>query len=213
MPPFQHESPQTADDESWSVISHKSLPYVRIETKVADAETLSTRLIEGDDDDADGEEDTNHSCVSFDSRRPLLRLCCFYMILVTSNIIVLSSDEDFEADNWWKISNVCNVVSGCLGFMAAIYRSKAICAFVACWWLFEMFFSMYRLAIMNWSIIPDTSIRSWYMAYAVISYAVRLLLVCVATIFVSQNGEQTRGRGAPLHLQRIDYDDAVVVFV
>ena len=216
MPPFYNDEqppPRTTsydinddDDEIRSILSHKSLSYVTIETKVADAETLSTRLLE---DYIDDDGDT-HFCVSFDSKRPFLILSCFYMILVTVNIIILSSTEDVHSTNWYKICNVVNVVSGYLGIVAAIYRSKVVATMVSCWWLFEMFFGMFRLALMYWSIIPDTAARSWFIAYTVISYVVRLLLVGSAIMFVSQNdgGEQT-----DVTFQRNDTDDAMVVFV
>ena len=73
-----------------------------------------------------------------------------------------------------------------------------------------MFFGMFRLALMYWSIIPDTAARSWFIAYTVISYVVRLLLVGSAIMFVSQNdgGEQT-----DVTFQRNNNDDAMVVFV
>ncbi len=50
-----------------------------------------------------------------------------------------------------------------------------------------MFFGMFRLALMHWGIIPDTAVRSWFIAYTVSSYLVRLLLVWSAVVFVSQN--------------------------
>jgi hypothetical protein len=220
MPPFYNDEPPRttdADDEimrsSSSILSHKTISYTKIETKVAGAETLSTRLLE--DDISDGDDDDEHLfCVSsFNSHRPFMILSCFYMFLVTTNIIILSSStEDFDSDNWWKISNICNVVSGYLGIMAAMYRSKVAVALVSGWWLFGMLFGMFRLACMYWSIIPNTPVRSWFIAYTVISYIVRLMLVCSASMFVAQkNGEQT----ADVTVQRIDDNDdgAHVVFV
>ena len=59
MPPFYNDvqQPRTPssdycddDDEIASILSHKSLSYVKIETKVGDGETLSTRLLEDDFD-------------------------------------------------------------------------------------------------------------------------------------------------------------------
>ena len=145
MPPFYNDD----DDEMRSILSHKTISYVKIETKVTDAETLSTRLL--DDDIID---DDDHFCSSFDSKHPIMILSCFYMILVTVNIIILSSTEDFDSDNWWKITNICNVCSGYLGILAAMYRSKLAVTLVSCWLLFEMCLGMFRLAFMYWSIIP-----------------------------------------------------------
>eukprot|EP00986_Skeletonema_menzelii_P019338 scaffold27707_cov166-Skeletonema_menzelii.AAC.3 len=194
MPPFYNDEQlprtdyDTNDDEIASILSHKTLSYVKIETKVADAETLSTRLLEDDIDEDDG--NNKLLCVSFDSKHPFLILSCFYMILVTINIIILSSTEDFDSnDNWWKICNIINVISGYLGIVAAIYRSKLVAAIISCWWLFEMFFGMFRLALMHWGIIPDTAVRAWFIVYTVISYVVRLLLMCSAIMFVSQNND------------------------
>lgn len=195
MPPFYNDEPPRtdADNEIRSILSHKTISYIKIETKVADAETLSTRLLE---DDIDDDDDDEHYCFSFDSQRPFMILSCFYMFIVTANIIILSATEDFDSDKWWKISNVCNVVSGYLGMLAAMYRSKVAVALVSCWWLFEMFFGMFRLAFMSWSIIPDTAARSWLISYAVISYVVRLLLVCCASMFVThKKGEHTNDGG------------------
>lgn len=203
MPPFYNDD----DDEMRSILSHKTISYVKIETKVTDAETLSTRLL--DDDIID---DDDHFCSSFDSKHPIMILSCFYMILVTVNIIILSSTEDFDSDNWWKITNICNVCSGYLGILAAMYRSKLAVTLVSCWLLFEMCLGMFRLAFMYWSIIPDTAARSWFIAYTVISYIVRLLLVCSASMFVSQSG----GDQTDVTVQRrIDNDGAApsVVFV
>lgn len=221
MPPFYNDEPPRTtdadDSSSASILSHKTISYIKIETKVADAETLSTRLLEDDiiSDDDDVDDDEHLFCVSsFDSHRPFMILSCFYMFLVTTNIIILSSStEDFDSDNWWKVSNICNVVSGYLGIMAAMYRSKVAVALVSGWWLFEMFFGMFRLACMYWSIIPNTPVRSWFIAYTVISYIVRLMLVGSASMFVAQkynNGEQT-----DLTFQRMDSNDggAQVVFV
>ena len=222
MPPFSNDESSPPDDDmsrsSSSILSHKSLSYVRIETKVADAETLSTRLLEDysfsdDDDDSGGGGGGNYEDCSFNSKRSFTILCCLYMFLVTANIIVLSSTEDFDSDKWWKVSNICNVVSGYLGILGAIYRSKLIVFLVSSWWLFEMFFGMFRLAFMYWSIIPDTAAREWFIAYTVISYIVRLLLVCSATMFVShQSSREQQQQQSEEVILRTD-SGAQVVFV
>ena len=207
MPPFYNsdESSRPDDETTRSITSHKNLSYVRIETKVADAETLSTRLL-GDDDSFSSNGDND----SFGStKRPFIILSSLYMFLVTANIIVLTSTEDFDSDRWWKASNICNVVSGYVGILGAIYSSKLVVFLVSCWWLFEMFFGMFRLAFMYWSIIPDTAVRSWFIAYTVISYIVRLLLVCSATMFVSQESGREQSEEV---VERLD-NGATVVFV
>lgn len=214
MPPLYNndESPHRTnynDNEIPSILSHKTLSYVKIETNVADAETLSTRLLEEEydiDDDCDSKQ--------LDSKQhPLLILSCLYMILVTVNTIILSSTEDSDStNNWWKICNVCNALSAYMGIIAAIYQSRILTAITSCWWLFEMFFGMFRLALMHWGIIPDTVVRSWFIAYTVSSYLVRLLLVWSAIVFVSQNED---GELIDVTLQRGNGGGggALVVFV
>ena len=222
MPPFYNdEQPSRTtsdycddDDEITSILSHKSLSYIKIETKVGDAETLSTRLLEDDFEEVvdDGNNNNKLFCISFDPKHPFLILSCFYMIMVTVNIIILSSTaETFDSnDNWWKICNIINVISGYLGIVAAIYRSKLVAATVSCWWLFEMFFGMFRLAMMHWGIIPDTAIRTWFIAYTVISYVVRLLLVCSAVMFLSQMNDDDE---LDVTFRTSENGDALVVFV
>ena len=202
MPPFYNSDESSRDDET-------TRSYVRIETKVADAETLSTRLLDDDESfGSDGTSDGNdYDALSI--KRPFIILSSLYMFLVTSNIIVLTSTEDFDSDRWWKASNICNVVSGYVGILGAIYSSKLVVFLVSCWWLFEMFFGMFRLAFMYWSIIPDTAARSWFIAYTVISYIVRLLLVCSATLFVSQESGREQSEEV---VERLD-NGATVVFV
>mmetsp|Transcript_23168 Transcript_23168/g.36220 ORF Transcript_23168/g.36220 Transcript_23168/m.36220 type:complete len:196 (+) Transcript_23168:59-646(+) len=189
MPPFYNDESTPPrrnyynNDEKIipSILSHKTLSYVKIETKVADAETLSTRLLEEyyDDDMIDNEQEQCDSKQHLDCKKhPLLILSCIYMILVTVNTIILSSTKDFDSttnNNWWKICNVCNVLSAYMGIIAAIYQSRILAAITSCWWLFEMFFGMFRLALMYWGIIPDTAVRTWFIAYTVSSYLVRLL--------------------------------------
>ena len=214
MPPFYNsdESSRPDDETTRSITSHKNLSYVRIETKVADAETLSTRLLDDDDSfSSNGNSDGNdYDACSFGStKRPFIILSSLYMFLVTANIIVLTSTEDFDSDRWWKASNICNVVSGYVGILGAIYSSKLVVFLVSCWWIFEMFFGMFRLAFMYWSIIPDTAVRSWFIAYTVISYIVRLLLVCSATMFVSQQSGREQSEEV---VERLD-NGATVVFV
>ena len=193
-------------------LTMRRLSYVRIETKVADAETLSTRLLDDDESfsSASTSDGNDYDACSFGSiKRPFIILSSLYMFLVTANIIVLTSTEDFDSDRWWKASNICNVVSGYVGILGAIYSSKLVVILVSCWWLFEMFFGMFRLAFMYWSIIPDTAARSWFIAYTVISYIVRLLLVCSATLFVSQESGREQSEEV---VERLD-NGATVVFV
>lgn len=205
MPPFYNSDESSRPDD-------ETTRFLWIETKVADAETLSTRLLDDDESfSSDGTSDGNdYDALSFGSiKRPFIILSSLYMFLVTANIIVLTSTEDFDSDRWWKASNICNVVSGYVGILGAIYSSKLVVFLVSCWWLFEMFFGMFRLAFMYWSIIPDTAARSWFIAYTVISYIVRLLLVCSATLFVSQESGREQSEEV---VERLD-NGATVVFI
>ena len=150
------------------------------------------------------EHDSEHQFISCDSK-------LFYIFLITGNIIVLSSTEDFDSDKWWKISNCLNVVSGYLVIVGAIYiyHSKVVVflsslpgGYLQC-----SSVCMYRLAFMHWNIIPDTAARSWFISYTFISYIVRLLLVCSSPMFISQTCENSDERG------RIDSNSPRVVFV